>query len=73
VRDREIITVGLIGDATALPLLRKILGGDPKDQVVYRAINAITRLTQKDVRDRPVEEMNVEKTRRRVLELLPPR
>ena len=32
------------------------------------AINAITRLTKQDVRERPVEEMNVEKTRQRVLD-----
>lgn len=70
VRERYIITVGIVGDATALPTLRDILKGDPKDRCVYHAINAVTRLTKKDVRDKPVEEMDVENTRRRVLDLL---
>jgi hypothetical protein len=70
VRERYIITIGVVGDAAALPALRDILGGDPKDHCVYYAINAITRLTKTDVRDKPVEEMNIEKTRRKVLELL---
>jgi hypothetical protein len=70
VRERYIMTIGVIGDPTALPTLREILGGDPKDRCVYHAINAVTRLTKKDVRDNPVEEMDVEKTRRKVLDLL---
>jgi hypothetical protein len=70
VRERYIVMVGVVGDATALPTLREILGGDPKDRCVYHAINAITRLTGKDVRDKPVEQMDVEKTRRKVLDLL---
>jgi hypothetical protein len=70
VRERYIITIGVVGDAKALPALRDILGGDPKDHCVYYAINAVTRLTKTDVRDKPVEEMNIEKTRRKVLELL---
>jgi hypothetical protein len=70
VRERYIITIGVVGDATALPTLRDILGGDPKDRCVYYAINAVTRLTKKDVRDKPVEEMDIEKTRRKVLDLL---
>ena len=37
---------------------------------VYYAINAVTRLTKQDVRDKLVEEMDVEKTRQRVLEML---
>ncbi|HYV34920.1 MAG TPA: hypothetical protein VE988_04395 [Gemmataceae bacterium] len=72
VRERSIITIGVVGDATALPTLRDILGGDPKDHDVYHAINAITRLVKKDVCDKPVEEMDVEKTRRKILELLAP-
>jgi hypothetical protein len=70
VRERYIITIGVIGDAKAIPTLREILGGDPKDRIVYHAINAITRLTKKDLRDKPVEEMDVEKVRRKVLESL---
>ncbi len=70
VRERYIITIGVVGDATVLPTLRGILGGDAKGRCVYHAINAVTRLTKKDVRDKPVEEMDVESTRRRVLNLL---
>ncbi|OWK45640.1 hypothetical protein FRUB_01971 [Fimbriiglobus ruber] len=70
VRERYIVTIGVVGDAAALPVLRDILGGDPKKRDVYHAINAITRITKKDVREKPVEEMDVEKTRRKVLEML---
>jgi hypothetical protein len=70
VRERYIMMIGVVGNALALSALRDALQGDPKDRCVYYAINAITRLTKKDVRDKPVEEMNVEKTRRRVLEIL---
>jgi hypothetical protein len=70
VRERYLITIGVVGDPSVLPVLQEILGGDPKDRCVYYAINAVTRLTKKDVREKPVEEMDVEKTRKRVLELL---
>jgi hypothetical protein len=70
VNERSIIVIGVAGDKTALPTLREILGGSPKDLCVYYGINAVTRITNKDVRDRPLEEMDVEKTRRKVLELL---
>lgn len=70
VRERYTVMIGSVGDATVLPTLKEILGGDPKDRCVYYAINAITRLTKKDVRDRPVEEMDVKTTRQKVLELL---
>ncbi|HWY87140.1 MAG TPA: hypothetical protein VNX28_10465 [Gemmataceae bacterium] len=36
----------------------------------YFAINAVALLTGKDVRNQPVEEMDVGKTRQRVLNLL---
>jgi hypothetical protein len=62
--------VGVVGNAAAVPTLRGILARDPKDRTVYFAINAITRLTGKDVRDMPIEDMDVEKTRRKILELL---
>lgn len=71
VRERYIMMIGVVGDKAALTTLRDALGGDPNDRCVYHAINAIIRLTKKDVRDKPVEEMDVEKTRRKVLELLP--
>jgi hypothetical protein len=70
VRERYIIMIGVVGDTSALSALRDALQGDPKDRCVYYAINAITRLTKKDVRNQPVEEMDVEKTRRRVLDIL---
>jgi hypothetical protein len=70
VTGRSIITVGVVGDAAALPVLRGLLAGDAKDQNVYFAINAVTRLTGKDVRDRPVEQMDIEKVRPKVLDLL---
>jgi hypothetical protein len=70
VQERYIITIGVVGDAAALATLRQVLGRDPKDRCVYFAINAITRLTKKDVRDKPVEEMDVETTRRKVLDAL---
>ena len=70
VRNRSIITIGVVGDATVFPTLREILGGDPKGQGVYHAINAITRLTKTDVRDKPVEAMDVEKVRGEVLDLI---
>lgn len=86
VRERYIITIGVIGDAAALPTLRDILANAPaerhkhdtpgidmsksQDSLVYHAINAITRLTKKDVRPQPVEEMDVEATRRKVLDLM---
>jgi hypothetical protein len=79
VRERYIQTVGVVGDEAALPILREILAseppkGKPRDasdgRCVYHAINAVTRLTKKDVRDRPIEEMDIEKTRLKVLDLI---
>ncbi len=70
VRERYIIMVGVVGDASALSALRDASQGNPKDRCVYYAINAITRLTKQDLRDKPVEEMDVEKTRQRVLDML---
>src|SRR5262249_54029614 len=79
VRERYIQMIGVVGDTTALPTLREILeakrnpnktAGSSTDRCVYHAINAVTRLTKKDVREKPVEEMDLEKTRRKVLDLL---
>ncbi|MCI0639758.1 MAG: hypothetical protein L0Y72_01170 [Gemmataceae bacterium] len=67
VRERYVTTIGVVGDKTVLPALRDLLR---EGWCVYYAINAVTRLTQKDVRDRPVEEMDLQKTRRKVLEML---
>ncbi len=68
--ERAIVMVGVVGDAAALPTLRDAMAGDPKKHTVYHAINAITRLTKNDLRDKPVVEMDVEKTRKKVLESL---
>jgi len=70
VRERYIITIGVIGDAAAFPMLREILHGDPTDRDVYHAINAVTRLTKTDVRPKPVEEMDLKETQQKVLELI---
>jgi hypothetical protein len=72
-------TIGVVGDESALPILREILAieppmGKPRDasdeRCVYYAINAVARLTKKDLRDSPVEEMDIEKTRLKVLDLI---
>jgi hypothetical protein len=70
VKERYIITIGVVGDKSAIPTLRDITAGDPKERDVYYAINAITRLIKKDVREKPIEEMDVEKTRKAVLALI---
>lgn len=72
VRERYLIMIGVVGDASVLPLLREVINEppeNPSDRNRYFAINAVTRLLGKDVRDKPVEEMDVEKTRTKVLEL----
>ncbi len=70
VRERYIMMIGLAGDAQAIPTLRGILESDAKERTMYYAINAITRITKKDVRVGPVEEMDVERTRQKVLKML---
>jgi hypothetical protein len=79
VRERYIETVGVVGDEAALLVLREILAteppkGKPREssdgRCVYYAINAVTRLVKKDVRGKPVEEMDIEKTRLKVLDLI---
>jgi hypothetical protein len=79
VRERYVETIGVVGDDAALPVLREILAADPPKgkpreasdgRSVYYAINAVTRLTKKDVRDKPVEEMDIEKMRQKVLDLI---
>jgi hypothetical protein len=46
------------------------LSSPSDDRCIYLAINAVTRLTGIDVRDRPVEEMDIENTRKKILELI---
>ena len=78
-RERYIETIGVVGDKAALSVLREILATDPPkgnrrdasdERCVYLAINAVTRLTKTDVRHKPVEEMDIEKTRQKVLNLI---
>lgn len=72
--ENSIVTIGVVGDATVLPTLVEVLNQDQKkpseSRQVYYAINAVTRLTGKDVRERPVETMDLESTRLRVLSQL---
>jgi hypothetical protein len=79
VRERYIETIGVVGDKAAFPVLSDILSADPpkgeprtasNGRCVYYAINAVTRLTKRDVRDEPVDEMDIEQTRQRVLDLI---
>jgi hypothetical protein len=71
VQERLLILVGAAGDDSALPLLAEVIrDGDPKDRKTYYAINAATRLLGKDVRDKPLEEMDVLEVKRRILPLL---
>jgi hypothetical protein len=70
VRERSIMLIGVIGDESALRILREVLENAPKDRTVYHAINAITLLTNTDLRDKPPEDMDIAKTRERVIEFL---
>ncbi len=80
VRERYIETIGVTGDGGALQILRDILAAEPTKgkrqdddsdkRCIYYAINAATRLIKIDVRNKPVEEMDIEKTRKKVLDLI---
>lgn len=71
VMENALKLVGCAGDASSLPLLAEIIrDGDPKDRKTYYAINAATRLSGIDVREKPVEQMDVEATRAKLLPLL---
>jgi hypothetical protein len=78
VRERYIQTIGVVGDKSVLPALRDILAAPPQEKprdasdsrCIYYAINAVTRLTKRDTRDKPIEEMDIEKTRAKVLEVI---
>jgi hypothetical protein len=70
VRERSIVMIGIVGDSAALPTLRGVLEGGFYERRLRYAINAVTRLTKKDVRDITAGTMNIENTRRKVLELL---
>lgn len=76
VRERYLVTIGVVGDATVLPTLTKLLQapipkGSSESRCIYHAINAATRLIKKDVRPKPVENMNLDQAKSKVLELLP--
>ena len=66
--------MGPVADESALPTLLLILSEPPgaddtsKQRRIYYAINAITRITGRDLRPRPVEEMDIESTRTKLLE-----
>ena len=70
VRERTLVMIGHIGDESAVPALRDVMKGDAKDRQCYHSINAIVKLVKKDVREKPVEEMDVQMTREKVLELI---
>ena len=74
VGERLLITIGVLGDKSVVPTLveviRRNMTGGPSDRKIYYAINAITRLTGRDVRPIPVEEMDLELTRQKVLSTL---
>lgn len=74
VRERAIMITGVAGDKSSLSTLTDIISGsikgDPADRLIYYGINAVTRITGKDVRPKPVEEMDLELTKHRVLEMI---
>ena len=70
VRERYLVMIGVVGDRAALSTLRGILEGSTYERCLRYAINAVTRLTKKDVRDITAGRMNMENTRRKVLDLL---
>jgi hypothetical protein len=71
VAERLIIMIGPLGDNSVIPTLLEILDkppvGGPSDRRIYNAINAITRISGKDVRPKPIEEMDLDTTRLKVL------
>ena len=70
VRERYIVMIGIVGDSAALPTLRGILEGNAHERCVRYAIDAVTRLTKKDVRDITAGAINIENSRRKILDLL---
>jgi hypothetical protein len=70
VRERYLILAGVAGDASLLPFLKERIGGDPRSRETYHAVNSATRLLGKDVRGTPVEEMDIEVVRPKLLQLL---
>lgn len=77
-RELYIETIGMVGNASVVPSLLQIVSAgcdhpspqvDEKSRCVYLAINAITRLTGVEVRDMPVEEMNITVARKKVLNI----
>lgn len=71
VKERLLIVVGALGDASALPVLRDVIrDGDVKARTTYHAINAATRLLGTDVRGSDVQRMDVDAVRKKLLPLL---
>ena len=66
IRERYIQMIGVLGDASAIQLLREIMAGPPAERTTYYAINALTRLIGKDVRGGNLEDMDIEAVRARL-------
>ena len=74
VRERLLMMSGVVGDTSCLPMLQKTIESTSdqasESRQVYRAINAIANLTGKDVREKPLEDMDLEANRVRTLKML---
>lgn len=77
VKERYLVTIGVAGNSAVIPCVREILLSQPilnargsNDRIVYYAINALTRLSKKDVRTHPVEQMDIRKNRDLVIQSL---
>ena len=65
-----IVLIGAVGDNQALSKLGRIIRHDDEPKLVYHAINAVTRITGKDLRTKPVEEMDLEANKEQILDLI---
>lgn len=77
VGERYIMLIGFIGDKTAIPALVSIMDlysrpdrPDPEKRNSYYAVNALTRIIGEDVRDKPVEQMDLDTSRMNMNKLL---
>lgn len=75
VRERAIITIGVVGDRSVYPTLLEILSTptadkDSNSHCVYYAVNATVRLTKTEVRTKPVEELNLKEIAPKAIALL---
>ena len=65
-----IVLIGAIGDNEALSKLGRVIRHYDEPKLVYHAINAVTRITGKDLRTKPVEEMDLEANKEQILDLI---